>query len=600
MRGRQPDVQRRQPCGRQGATGCTLSDPVRAALRESLRHDRYGADIAALGDALGKAGVRTAAVGPGANLLLADAAGRVTVTGAHLTTALSSAEVVGVLDDALYVAPPADRVAAARRLDAELARQLAAVPAGATTIVAGTSDGPTGGPNLHVLLIHGPGWRHVELSSFMHAQFVQLVDLAPTVLDALHLPTPSSMIGRPIDDSSRRAPSAAAFVDANRHDLAARRLDGSVRTAFGLLGIAVLVMLVLAWWRESPRTHRAATLLSRWAIGLPLATYLLQVLPWWRASAGWYPVMTAGLMLVLAGVTTVVVRRNVAAGLVAVPAVMVAVLSIDQLLGGPLQVSSPLGNLAIVAGRFHGMGNIAFACFCAATVLCAGVAGGQLRERGHRRAALLVALGICLLAIVIDGAPPWGDDYGGVLAMTPTTVLLLALLAEIRLTVKRIALTVVGVLVVAVGLAAADYSRPAADQTHIGTFAGEVLHGGAGRTLWRKLYSDVHSFGNVAVTGSVVLLVVVVIGWRRQVGVILRRVGGLTEAAISLGLLAALGTAVNDSGVVIAQFVLITGLLAVVGAGLADPALDVASGRSPLPSPSGRQRVPAGGDPLSS
>jgi hypothetical protein len=571
-----------------GAVSCTISDVERASFRGTLRHDRYGADIAAFGDALNGAGVTTAALGPGANLLVADAAGRVDVVAPDLTAAMSRAQVVAVQDDQLYAAPAAGRAAAAHQLDAMLATQLGAIPANVMTIVAGSSDGPTGGPHLHVVMIHGPGWRHVELGApNTRSRFVQLIDLAPTVLATLHISTPASMIGRPVFDTARAAPSAATFVDADRHDLAARRLDGTVRTAFGIAAIAVLGLIVAAWRRRSRRWHDTAMWLSRWALGLPLASYLLQLVPWWRTSLGWYPAMLAGVMVVLAALTTVAIRRSAAAGVVAIPLLMVAVLAVDQLLGAPLQASAPLGNLALVAGRFRGMGNIAFACFCAAALLCAGVVGGQLRDRDHRRAALVVALSLCVVATATDAAPPWGDDFGGVLAMTPCTVLLLALLADVRVTAKRVLLTVIGAIVVGVGVAAADYSRPAADQTHIGTFAGQVLHGGAARTLARKLYSDDHSFGNVAVTGSVALLIIVAIVWREHVSTALRRVAGLREAAIALGLLAAVGTAVNDSGVVIAEFALVTGLLAVVGAGVASPESAVASRRPPLPAPTG-------------
>jgi hypothetical protein len=581
-----------------GATGCTISAARLAALRQTLRNDRYGGDIAAFGDALHAAGVTTAAVAPGANLLLADASGQVGIVTSDLQTALGGAAVIAVVDDALYAVPASDRRAAAQRLDAQLATQLAAVPPGATTIVAGTSDAATGGPHLHVVMIHGPGWHHVELSSpTTRSRFVQLIDLAPTALATLHIATPSSMIGRPAFDSSHPAQPASAYVDADRHDRAALRLDGTVRTTFGIGGMAVLVLIVLAWWRGNRGWHTAAVALSRWVIGLPIATYLLQLAPWWRASIGWYPVMAGAVMLVVAGVTTLARRHSQAAGIVVVPAIVTAVLVVDQLVGAPLQVSAPLGNLAIVAGRFHGMGNIAFACLCAAALMSAGVIGGQLREHRDLRSALLLALVICLLAVLVDAAPRWGDDFGGLLAMPPCIILLLALLAEIRVTVKRVVLAVVGVLLIGVAVSAADYSRPAGSRTQIGNFAGEVLHGGAGRTLWRKLDSDLHSFGNVAVTGSVVLLIIVVVAWHQQVGAVLRRVGGLRDAAISVALLAAIGTADNDSGVVIAEFALVIGLLAVVGAGVADPGSGVASRRSPLPA-AGPDPGSAGGQPL--
>ncbi len=581
-----------------GATGCALSADALAIRRERLRNDRYGADIAAFGDALRHAGVTTAAVGPGANLLLADSADQVGTTAPTLAAAVRQAAVVAVVDDGLYVASPADRAAAAHRLDTELATQLAAVPAGATTIVAGTSDAPSGGPNLHVVLIHGGNWRHVELSSgSTHARFVQLVDLAPTILAALQLPTPATMIGRPAHDTSRSAPSAAAFVDTNRKEGAARRVDDPLRIALGVAGMAALVLLAVAWWRRSARWNLAALWLSRLAVGLPLAGFGLQLVPWWKAGLGWYPVMVLAALGVIGGLTWLL-RGHRTAGLIAIPALTGLLLVGDQIAGAPLQMSAPLGYLALVAARFHGTGNIGFACLAASALLCAGIAGAALRERGHTRAGVVVALAICLVALVVDAAPWWGDDFGGILSFPICIVVLLALLAEVRFTIRRVGLTVLAAVVVAVGFAAADYARPAADRTQIGTFAGEVLHGGAGRTVSRKLSSSLHSFGNVAVTGSVVVLLILAVAYRAEVATILARVPGLRAAATAIASLAVIGTATNDSGVVIAEFALMIGAFAVIGVGVAGPGSAVAGGGPPLSPPAGDVRPPQRREPF--
>ncbi|HTW21197.1 MAG TPA: hypothetical protein VME70_13410 [Mycobacteriales bacterium] len=570
-----------------GATSCTLSAASRAALLAKLRNDRYGADIAALGDALKSSHVSTAAVGPGAALLLADSAGRVGLVTTDLATAIGRAEVVAVLDPELYTSDPAGRVAADARLDAALAGQLATVPPTATVLVAGTSDGPVGGPNLHVLIVHGPGWRHVELGSgSTRSRFVQLIDLAPTVLSRLGLSIPTTMIGRPVHDTSHAVPSAAAFVDANRHDLAARRLDNPLRIALGVAGMVVLALLVLAWWRRARPWSEAAIWLSRLAVGIPIASWLLQVGPWWRPGLAWYPLLLGIVLLAFAALIAAAARWSAVAAVAVVPAVTAVVLAVDELVGSPLQASSPLGNLATVAGRFHGMGNVAFAALGAAALLCAGLAGAALAERGRVRAGLLAALAIGLVTCAADAAPRWGDDFGGLLSLPICFALLLALLSGIRFTAKRVAITVVVAVVLAVLVAAADYSRPAADRTQIGIFAGEVLHGGAGRTIHRKLYSNLHSFGDVAVTGSVAVLLIVAIVFRAQCGAVLRRVPGLRAAAIAITLLAVVGTATNDSGIVIAQFAALTGLLAIVGGGVADPCWSAApGGRPPLAPP---------------
>ena len=111
------------------------------------------------------------------------------------------------------------------------------------------------------------------------------------------------MIGRPAHDTSRSAPSAAAFVDTNRKEGAARRVDDPLRIALGVAGMAALVLLAVAWWRRSARWHLAALWLSRLAVGLPLAGFGLQLVPWWKAGLGWYPVMVLAALGVIGGLT---------------------------------------------------------------------------------------------------------------------------------------------------------------------------------------------------------------------------------------------------------------------------------------------------------
>lgn len=570
-----------------GTTGCTVPIADYPSLRNRLRADRFGSDIATLGQTLFAHNDVAASVGSGANLLLGNATGHVPLVADTLDAAVNRAAVVAVLDDDLYLAPTAQRPDARHRLDTEIAAQIGLVPPAATVIVTASSDGRSGGPHLRPMIVHGPGWPHRELTSAStHSRFVQLVDIAPTVLSRLALPVPDGMIGSIIHPSEQAVAAPASYLDVDRHAQAARRYDGNVRSVFGALGILVLGLLVLAGWRRDDKSRRGAVAVSRIAVALPAVTYLLQPAHWWRWDAFEYVAVVAAVSLLVAGLMTVLVRKSPTVGLLALAFVTVAVLALDQFLGAPLQTSAPLGNLPLVAGRFHGMGNIAFALFCSAALLVAGVTGGWLANRSRPKLGVVVAAAIGLIALVIDAAPSLGDDFGGLLAMVPCILLLVALLAGVRVTASRVVAVVVGVIAVATGLAAVDYSRPASKRTHIGNFAGEVLHGGAGRTIWRKLDSDVHSFGNVAVTGSVALLIILMIVERQRLQQILGTVPGLTAAAWSIGALAALGTAVNDSGVVIAQFILLPAVFAVVGVGLAEVS-DLAGRRPPLPPPLG-------------
>ena len=80
-----------------------------------------------------------------------------------------------------------------------------------------------------------------------------------------------------------------------------------------------------------------------------------------------------------------------------------------------LQIGSVAGYSPLVAGRFAGIGNVAFGVYAAAALLGTALLVGAPAPR--RRLPVLLAAG--LVAVVVDGAPPWGSDVGGVLALLP-------------------------------------------------------------------------------------------------------------------------------------------------------------------------------------
>jgi hypothetical protein len=261
---------------------------------------------------------------------------------------------------------------------------------------------------------------------------------------------------------------------------------------------------------------------------------------------------------------------------------VVAVAALDQLTGSHLQLSAPLADNPTVAGRFRGMGNLDFAAFMTAALLLAALLAGRL----PRRQAILTVVGIGVFAVIIDGAPPLGDDFGGVIALVPSFALLAALVAGARITVRRIIAVIVGTAIVAIGVALADYSRPAADQTHVGRFVGQVLHGGAWTVVHRKLESSVSTVGFTIGTGVVFAAVIAAcLAWSRIVAT-LREVPGLLPGAIAATVGAVLGVALNDSGIPIAAMAVIVGVSAAYATRSA-----VTSGGAPLAAP--EPRVPA-------
>ena len=264
---------------------------------------------------------------------------------------------------------------------------------------------------------------------------------------------------------------------------------------------------------------------------------------------------------------------------------------VDAAAGAPLAFNNPLGMNAVVAGRFYGVSNTAFALVAGALVVV--IAGAWEVLGGGRRSALLVTALLGGAALLVDGAPQLGADVGGALTLVPTLAFLAAGLAGLRLSWRRwLAIGATTVLVVG-GFAVVDLLRPG-EPTHLGRFARQVADGSAAGVLGRKAYALVGPFVTKPITAAALACAVVIVAaalwWgRRQVRAWRNgtspyawlaptahgdnpRVGGqesgppargtspsarwVTTALKSLGVLTLVAVLVNDSGVTMAGFIL--------------------------------------------
>lgn len=562
--------------------GCRLSARSYRGLAARNADSRYAADLPALATALDDAGIVRVATTKDAEFLAA-ADGRVPV--GALAGPGARRAVIGDLERGLY-APTGSRAAAAAAVDRRVAEVLQAVGGSPVVIVAASSDGATGPAHLRPLVVAGPGWPHRELTSGTadRAPYAQLIDVAPTVLSVLGVPIPAAMAGRPARVTSSPVESFAHYADDDRHARAAPSL--ALRGTLTWFGFSLIVLLAMRW----AVARRTALVLARLLAPAFAVSCLLNELPWWRWSHVWFGVLLlAGCALVAAAETAV--RRGARWGWFPVGLTLTAtVLGIDQLTGSHLQLSAPLGDDPLSAGRFHGMGNLAFAAFGVAVLLLAGLTAGRM----PRRTGVVAAAAICLAAVILDGAPSLGDDLGGVLALVPASLVLIGVVAGIRFTWPRAVAVAIVAILVAVGVALADYARPASHQTHVGRFVGRVLHGGAGAELHRKFDASVGSIGLNAGTILVVVALGLVLVHRTEICRYLRRVPGLPAGAAAAVVLAVVGSALNDSGIVVAAMVVTVGVSGVVAADRSG----LARRWSPLPAPTDPAASAHGGEPL--
>lgn len=434
-----------------------------------------------------------------------------------------------------------------------------------------------------------PGYLH-SLST-RRLGVVTLTDLAPTVLVSLGAPVPEGMIGHAL----RYHPGQVDLARLRRIDRdAAVREAIYFRLTITYIVIQALVYLLAALaFSRLGGVGRAARLL-RWTVlavsAWPLATFVLRAVP----NVGALGAASVPLLLAIAAAIVTLAlraRRRPLAPLAWVCGATVALLVVDVATGARLQTSSLLGYSLHTAARFTGLGNTAFAALASTTILAVAL---HVHHAPRRREAVVTAACVFALVIVADGAPALGSDVGGILTLVPVFGLTLLALSGRKLSWKAVGIAVavtLGVVVVATGV---DLLRPAASRTHLGALVSRVGDQGwapLGTTISRKMAANVRTFRSpwTWTIPIIALYMLYVLGWARGWSRLLPPRSAVRAAVVGVLAAGLLGYAVNDSGVVVTALVFVyigpfLTLLALEREG-DGPALHPLPGKQPAPVP---------------
>jgi hypothetical protein len=450
------------------------------------------------------------------------------------------------------------RDAAILRSDDLLGRLLEQVDLSTDAVVVVAPYAADEGTNLTVVGVRAPALEAGLLSSgtTRRAGFVQTVDLAPSVLSLVDVDVPSSMEGTVMERAGSGGASledrAEFLIDA---DSAARFRDRTLGAASVVFVVAQLLLWGAALWTlgRPGRPARTGIEIATLAVLLYLpATFLAGALPLheWGTAAWWAVVL--GVSVVAATVVHLLTRRYLVDPLITALALIVGVLSVDLVLGGPLQFNTVFGYTPTVAGRFNGMGNPAFSMLSAAGIILSALIAHRVPGRRGVWGAVAL-LGWC---VVLDGAPNLGADVGGALTMVPAAGVTAFMLLGWRIKVRTALIGAAVTVAVVLGFGMWDLTRPAAKQTHLGRLVADVRDNGfdAFQTVvLRKLNANLS-----VLTSSIWILMlplvfafVAFLFWKApwRLHTIRERIP--QERAALAGLITAmvLGFALNDSGI---------------------------------------------------
>ncbi|MBO0828315.1 MAG: efflux RND transporter permease subunit [Streptosporangiales bacterium] len=471
--------------------------------------------------------------------------------------------------------------ASPQQADSTLADTMAALPPDATVLVLGMSD-RYDYAQMHVAIAHGPSLgehpfegRWLGSASTRRDDIMQLTDVTPTLLQLLghgHAQT-SAMVGTPLRAGDRYDSDVADVVDRLRGIDYANKVTRDLTPAFNIvLEVGQLVIYIVAAiglrrrWSTPVQRRRVLRVVQVTALAgasVPAASFLANLVPWWYTGHP-LPALIGICIMFVAAIMALALGGPWRNHLIGPPTIVAgttgAVLGVDVLTGSHMQLSGLLGYPVVIGARFYGFGNIMFALFATGVMIFLAGLYHWLQRYLHRSVALATVLLLGVFAVLLDGWPAWGSDFGGVIGFLPGIVVFAMLLSGHRLNVRwLVAILASGIVAVTV-IAYLDYLRPADQRSHLGRFVAQVIDGDAGGVITRKLGANLsilisnYGLSLLVVIGVLFLAFVLMrpVEWHAAaLQRVFEQVPSFRAALLALLVTLVISTFVNDSGIAI-------------------------------------------------
>lgn len=403
------------------------------------------------------------------------------------------------------------------------------------------------------VIIAGRGITHGLLTSgSTHRRgIIANADISSSVLSVFNVKQPYSFVGSNI-----------TIVDGSVTDLAEtnRRIVSQIQRQpmmRGIAGFLIVYIIVLSLYillcRQTARGW------ASWAALLPV--YLMLAVLWLPAVADMAIPGTiaalAGLVAAAMGAAWLVLRSPLKAlGWVCGAIVVTAVA--DLIRGDVLLRDSIMSYTPVNGARYYGIGNEFMGSVISAAVIGAGfLASAFAANRTIKMAVLMLILGVVVVSI---GHPSLGANAGGVMSAMAAVVVGLILWRGKGINKKHVLIAGMSIVAALGLLAIVDSLRLGAAQTHVGRAVHLIASGGIGE-IWtiieRKMAMNLMLIKNSIWSKLLITSIAAVIAlfFVRDFNVLdrLRKNPHIHSGAIAatVGMVAAL--LLNDSGVVAAS-----------------------------------------------
>ena len=342
--------------------------------------------------------------------------------------------------------------------------------------------------HLGVAIARGPGYpagATMDSASTRQSGIVTLPDIAPTILQHLGLERPDSMLGRPFVSHDSSADLIRRALELDRESVFADGTQAGLATGFVIFQIVIYATAFVLLMRRDRSGHDSdKPAIPKWLelaclaiIAFPLGTYLATPIEMNPLGEPWFVAILIAIDVVLVALVTFTIRSPLDRVL-ALTAATILLFIVDLTFLDELQLNAVFGNDPIVAGRFTGLGNIAFAILGTTSLLT----GALMVNRWPERPWVFWAVGaLFIVTVIVDGAPALGSDVGGIISLVPVLAITFMLLLGKRPTARAVVIAILAGLGALVLFLLVDLSRPPESRTHLGRLFEDVRARGVRR-----------------------------------------------------------------------------------------------------------------------
>lgn len=416
--------------------------------------------------------------------------------------------------------------------------------------------------NLTVAALRAPGEGpgYLRSASTQRSGFLTLVDLAPTILDLLDVDRPVGMEGRPAelissgDSYQDRVDRLVTLNAASR--FRERTLFPTTLAVVLLLGLVCAATAVLVARGSRGRAVAVVGWLALLDLAILPLSYIARAFPLesWGAGFYWAFILLGAAVVATAACFVGDRLDRPRLPLVLVLSLVLGVLVLDVMTGSNLSLSAAFGYSPTGNSRLYGVSNYSFGQVAAASLLLAAFLAA-LPPQARTRVGAVGLLGFVLVAI---GLPIWGSDVGGIIAFTPTILVFAALLWRRAVSIRNVLLGLVATVAAVTAFGLLDLARPAGERAHLGRLFERIGDEGLqplsdvmerkGRAIFEVSTS---SFWLAALPIAVAFLVFLSLYPTRPLTSLEQRIGSLRAALPATIVAAVLGSAANDSGLIV-------------------------------------------------